>query len=119
MADHRFADWPVEGTSLVDTIGRIASPELLAECQAARAAIPPYSWAFDGSGQEWPVWWLDKSGEYQSRETAKDLVALAKEATRACLTPVIEAWDAGEVRAWGKRRDVLASAVEIPAPIRW
>jgi hypothetical protein len=110
-----LADWPTEGASLAEVIGRIAGPELLAECRAARAAVPPYSWAFE-KDRLWPVWWLDKSGEYQSRKMAEDLVTLAKEAMRACLAPVINAWNAGEIRATGKRRDVLASDVDIPAP---
>jgi hypothetical protein len=114
--NHRFADWPMEGASLVETIERIAGPELLAGYRAARAAAPPYSWASEPWPTVFPKWWLDGSGEYQSEDAAQEIAKRVKETMRACLAPVIAAWDAGEIRATGKRRDVLADAVGIPAP---
>lgn len=116
MGDHRFTAWPPEGASLIETIERIAGPELLAGYQAARAAAPPYSWASEPWPAVFPKWWLDGSGEYQSGEAAQEIAKRVKETMRACLAPVIAAWDAGEIRATGKRRDVLADAVGIPAP---
>jgi hypothetical protein len=107
-------DWPREGASLVEAIERFAGPELLAECRAARSATP--YWAFERD-RVFPVWWTDKSGKSQSAEAAVILATRARELTRACLTPVIEAWDTGRVRVIGRRRDMLAAAVEIPAPV--
>jgi hypothetical protein len=113
-ADHRLAAWPTEGASLVEAIERISGPELLAECRTARAAIP--LWIFEKVRGWRPRGWLDESGKYQPREAGVMLATRAEESMHACLTPVIDAWNAGEIRATGKRRDVLTDAVKIPAP---
>jgi hypothetical protein len=39
-----------------------------------------------------------------------------EKSAKVVLAPVIEAWNAGEIRATGKGYDVLAAAIEIPAP---
>jgi hypothetical protein len=116
-ANHRFniVAWPTEGASLVEAIERISGPKLLTECRTARDAVPPHT-GTDEKNPPLPIWWLDNSGDYKKRGTAGTFVKRAMELTRACLAPIIDAWDAGEIRATGKRSDVLAAAVEIPTP---
>jgi hypothetical protein len=110
MADPRFTGWPTEGVSLVEAIGRIAGPDSLAECRAAQAATP--IWAFDKYGRGS---WTDNSGKRHSLWAKMDLHKRAIEVMRTNLVTVIDAWNAGEIRATG-RRGVLTDTVEIHAP---
>ena len=116
-ADRRFnsANWPREGAPLAEAIERIAGPELLAKCRAARAAAPPFGCEF-GQDLVWPVWPPDNNTGKHQWATAVTLVKRFKVIMRTCLTPVIDVWDAGEIQATGRWQDVLAAAIEIPAP---
>jgi hypothetical protein len=101
--------WPIDGAPLAETLERFAVPELIAEFRKAQAAMPPLE-----PGRTWPTW---VNSPWLPGEEVPVPVQRVRDATYACVTPVIDAWNAGALRATGKRNcDAYAAATEIPAP---
>ncbi len=107
--DWPIEDWPIEGAPLAEAIERFAVLELVAELRKAQAAVPPLE-----PGRTWPTW---TDSPWLPGEEVPAPVQRVRDATFACVAPVIDAWNAGALRATGKRScNIYAAAVEIPAP---
>jgi hypothetical protein len=105
----RIINWPIKGAPFAEAIERFAVPELIAKFLKAQAAVPPLE-----PGRTWPTW---TDSPWAPGEEVPAPVQRVRDATFACIVPVIDAWNAGVLRATGKRScNVYAAAVEIPAP---